>query len=512
MSILLSLTLVLGLMPETHLTAYAQTLTAGRITADAIDEGDRLIIVCNYRKDGKYKAISQNVSGRYIYPVDIPEVKDESTSYGVLPDTLTDIPENVAVFKVTFDKTGGMYLECSQGYLSLITDGGQIGIGYVTDQASSSVWAIEDEQYLKSSDYYAEYYAKYSDFTVYNTKYNSYNYQFRFFRVDSEEGETEEFRLPVFETSDLHGCLADTSSTPYQYRMAYIADKVNDVRNNDLSRAVLLDGGDVFQGEMISNRENGRSMSAVYELMKYDAITIGNHDFDWDIRTVIDDNDNTMVDYIIDDHPRSNTVPVVAANVLENGQQISLADPYLILNKTAVSTDGTSLSVKIAVIGFAEDYTQSIMTDKFSGMGYSILDMTESYKLVNKIAADLEAEGKCDATILLAHGEADVIAEALGEDTAIDLVLGGHTHTNILGRTSWGLAYIEPRNSGQSYCYTDLIFHKDGQDKATFAGTGALQTVSTVGLASLEQNEVSGQTELDPAVVEITDYYLNRLN
>lgn len=454
-----------------------------------------------------------NTNGNYIYPSDIPEVIDENTSYGKLPDTLSEIPGNIAIFKVSFaDGSGGMYLSCSQGYISVVTDSGRTGIGYVLEKDSSSIWTIEDGQYMKSSGYYAEYYSTYSDFTVYQKKYNSDNYQFQFYRVNCEqEGETEAYRLPVFETSDVHGCLAYTTDTPYQYRMAYIADKVNDIRNNDPARAVLLDGGDIFQGEMISNREGGRSMSAAYDLMRYDAVTIGNHEFDWGIDTVFDDTDNTMLNYIIDGQKKPNTIPVIAANILENGQQISLAAPYLILNKTAFSTNGKTVPVRIAVIGFAEDYTQSIMTDKFTVLGYSILDMTESYKLVNGIAAELEGKGECDATILLAHGEADNIAEALGKDTAIDLVLGGHTHINILGRTTWGLPYMEPRNAAQSYCYTNLIFKTDDEGKVVFYGTDALQAVSTTERASKEQNEASGQTELDPAVANVTDYYLERV-
>ncbi len=480
---------------------------AVRIQAEEIKEGDNLIIVCNYRKDGNYKAFSLNTSGNYIYPSDIP-------SSGTLPDTLSELPANIAVFKASFDdQSGGMYLACSQGYLSVVASGGQAGIGYAQEKESGGIWTIEDGQYLKSSGYYAEYYSTYSDFTVYQTKNDKYIYcyQFRFYRVNSDrEEETEAYRLPVFETSDVHGCLAYTTDTPYQYRMAYIADKVNDSRNNDPARAVLLDGGDIFQGELISRREGGRSLSAAYDLMRYDAVAIGNHEFDWGIETVFDDTDNTMLDYIIDGQEKPNTVPVLASNILKDGRQISLADPYLILNKTALNASGESVDVKIAVIGFAEDYTQSIMTDKFTALGYSVLDMTESYNRVNRIAAELEREGKCHATLLLAHGEANVIAEALGEDTAIDLVLGGHTHKNILGRTTWGLPYMEPRNAAQYYCYTNLIFKTDEAGKVVFSGTDALQAVSAE-QSTKEQNEASGKTELDPAVEAVTDYFLERV-
>ena len=137
---------------------------AVKIKADEIKEGDNLIIVCNYKEDGNYKAFSLNTNGNYIYPSDIPEGRD----------TLSEIPKNIAVFKVSIDdRSGGMYLACSQGYLSVLTGSGQVGIGYVLEKESSSIWTIEDGQYMKSSGYYAEYYSTYSDFTVYQKRYNS---------------------------------------------------------------------------------------------------------------------------------------------------------------------------------------------------------------------------------------------------------------------------------------------------------------------------------------------------
>ena len=56
--------------------------------------------------------------------------------------------------------------------------------------------------------------------------------------------------IEVFETTDVHGYLVDTSSgneSTFQYRMAYIANAVNEARANAENDAVLLlDGGDIY--------------------------------------------------------------------------------------------------------------------------------------------------------------------------------------------------------------------------------------------------------------------------
>ena len=82
--------------------------------------------------------------------------------------------------------------------------------------------------------------------------------------------------IEVFETTDVHGYLVDTSSgneSTFQYRMAYIANAVNEARANAENDAVLLlDGGDIYQGTPVSNLTYGNALRAAYDAMGYDAV------------------------------------------------------------------------------------------------------------------------------------------------------------------------------------------------------------------------------------------------
>ena len=73
--------------------------------------------------------------------------------------------------------------------------------------------------------------------------------------------------IEVFETTDVHGYLVDTSSgneSTFQYRMAYIANAVNEARANAENDAVLLlDGGDIYQGTPGSNLTYGNALRAI---------------------------------------------------------------------------------------------------------------------------------------------------------------------------------------------------------------------------------------------------------
>ena len=109
----------------------------------------------------------------------------------------------------------------------------------------------------------------------------------------------DEYILPVFMSSDVHGYIAEKNGSNYQYLLSYISDKVKDVRgygeDYDKDRALLLDGGDIYQGNTMSNLLNGNSLAAAFKLMDYDAVTIGNHEFDWGIENTVD-SDSTMMD------------------------------------------------------------------------------------------------------------------------------------------------------------------------------------------------------------------------
>ena len=174
-------------------------------------------------------------------------------------------------------------------------------------------------------------------------------------------------------------------------------------------RAVLLDGGDIYQGNTMSNLLEGDSLSAAYMIMGYDAVTIGNHEFDWMIGNTVD-------------------------------------------------ADGREMPVKIAVIGFAGSYGSSIKYDHFTGLGYSI---RPDYDGVNALAVSLEESGQCDATILLAHEDAYIIAGGIGEGSAVDLILGGHMHKSQKGRTADGLWYLEPACYGNAFIYAELAFEEN---------------------------------------------------
>jgi len=427
---------------------------------------------------------------------------------------LTAAGEGAALFEKIDAGSGAFYLKCESGYLTASED--TKSLFYAPQPLTGSRWTMENGESLANADVryikqgqpltvYIEYYPNGRYFTPYamTDPANLSRRILDFYKAgNSKPGEAllpEEhlYSLPVFETSDLHGALSDTPGGKTRYLLAYISDKVKDVRGYEPDTrkdlAILLDGGDIYQGTTVSGVTNGHALSAAMDLMGYDAVTVGNHEFDWGLDMTIDP-DGTMPDYSLRQFAGENKTPVVISNLYLEGKKLSGAQDYVILEKTARDAEGNELPVRVGVIGMADAYGDHILYAKFTGAGYSI---SVDYEAVNALAAELKAGGQCDAVILLLHGKAAEAAYLLGDHPAIDLVLGGHTHDYENFTSANGLKYMAPSANAGSFAYCEMAFAaENGQPVFREIRGGRIVPAKK---ASYENSE------LDPEMVMLTD-------
>lgn len=313
-----------------------------------------------------------------------------------------------------------------------------------------------------------------------------------------------EYSLPIIETTDMHGHMVETDNSGVHYRLAYIADKVEDYRQAGKDRLLLIDGGDLYQGASVSNLMSGWPMYVSMHRMGYDAAALGNHEFDWGFENMVDP-DATLPDYEWEGSSIVNDVPVVCANLYQNGSRVPATMDYVIVEKSATDAHGNVVPVRIGIVGFAVEYSGSIITTQFIGKGYSI---KEDYAAVNGIARELEASGQCDATILLVHGMADEVAGNLGKDSPFDLVAGGHSHQTKSGRTAWGLAYIQGGRYCEHYAFADLWFTVDDSGKVTFRSADKLSGWIVNSSRDLHSFPGQNASDLSEDILAVSDYAL----
>lgn len=280
---------------------------------------------------------------------------------------------------------------------------------------------------------------------------------------DPDKPQSGMYTLRVTETTDMHGYIVVTENDVPHYRLAYISKKAA-ASQPQPERRLLLDGGDLYQGASISNLLGGRPIYTAVDMMGYDAVALGNHEFDWGWETMVDP-DATMLDYTWNGKQYQNNVPVVCANIYQYGSRIASTKDYVIVEKDAFDGGRSTVKVKIGIIGFAIDYAGSIMTSKFTGKCYSI---NEDYSIADDIASNLESTGQCDATILLVHGSAPAAAARLSQNSAIDLVLGGHSHRYENGRADNGIPYLQGGCNAQRYAAADMLFKVDQDGMLSF--------------------------------------------
>ena len=175
------------------------------------------------------------------------------------------------------------------------------------------------------------------------------------------------------------------------------------IRTEGRRNVLMLHAGDFNQGTSYFSVLGGELEVDLVNALKYDCITLGNHEFD----NGIDDMTARV---------RRIKCPVVVANY--DFSQVGLGryvKPYAILHKAGM---------KIGVIGLMPDIS-SLVTSEVSRK-LQAFDRTE---VVNKWASYLKEEKKCDLVILLTHiGYGD--DKQLSEQTrGVDVIVGGHSHT-----------------------------------------------------------------------------------
>jgi len=217
-------------------------------------------------------------------------------------------------------------------------------------------------------------------------------------------------KLTILHTNDVHSHMVPFKSgrNAGLGGAARRASLVKQIRAKE-SNVLLLDAGDMFQGTPYFNFYGGEIEFKAMSAMKYDAATIGNHDFDGGI------------DGLSAQMKHAN-FPLLSANYnFEDTVLAGRTKPYQIFKKGAL---------KVGVIGLGIE---------LSGLVPKTLTKETRYEdplaAANKYANILRHDEKCDLVICLSHlgykYDRDIVSDrVLAEQSSdIDIILGGHTHT-----------------------------------------------------------------------------------
>ena len=220
---------------------------------------------------------------------------------------------------------------------------------------------------------------------------------------------SETYTLDIYATNDIHGQIEENNN---RMDIATIGTFLKERSNED--NTLLLDQGDSWQGSIYSNYNRGALVNDVMCEARYDARTVGNHDFDWGVEPLVNNTSRSYNDY---------TIPVLAANVYDYdfiNKKVGTTQLEEIGQKTVTYTLENGLKVGIVgVIGSPQ--ITSISSNYVMDVAF-----IDHIKVIKEEATKLREDG-CDFVIASIHaGQEEVMNQDI--EQYVDLVLCGHSH------------------------------------------------------------------------------------
>jgi len=251
----------------------------------------------------------------------------------------------------------------------------------------------------------------------------------------------EDLRLDIMFSNDIHGGIDRSQATfmnpdfpPQLGGGASAATLIKHVRamGGPKRASLLLDAGDFFQGRPVGTVTKGKAVIDYMNAIGYDAMTIGNHEYDIADTELI----KTLADA---------EFPILSCNIIERrtGKLVPYTLPYIILER---------MGVRIGIIGFTTTDTEKMSFPE----NIKNVDFVDEKESVSKYVDIVRNQENVDIVIVLGHAglpydvESTYLSrydakgnplqseryaawgwdaqEIAREVPGIDLIVGGHIH------------------------------------------------------------------------------------
>ncbi len=294
-----------------------------------------------------------------------------------------------------------------------------------------------------------------------------------------------DYKLTILHTNDFHarfepiskydsGCGAEDNAEGKCFGgSARLVTAVQEARDR-AGNSILVDGGDQFQGTLFYTYYKGKAAAEFMNLMKYDAMTVGNHEFDDGpevLRGFVD-----MVDF-----------PILMSNADIKDEEL-LTDK--ILKSTVIEVGGE----KIGLIGLTPQDT-----DELASPGPNVT-FSDPAPAVQGEVDKLTGEG-VNKIVVLSHSGYGVDQRVAQETTGVDVIVGGHSNTYLSNESDRAAGPYPTVVNGvqivQAYAYGKFL----GELNVTFDDDG--NVVEAVGEPLIMDNTVAEDSAAVARIAEL---------
>jgi len=217
--------------------------------------------------------------------------------------------------------------------------------------------------------------------------------------------------LVIYHTNDVHGYAFEARDSDGKLtNIGY--DRLKAVIDADPSpRKLLLDAGDVLHGQSFATARRGELLAIVLSMMGYDALAVGNHDFDYGQERLYELVDKYRLNFL-------------SANVVRKSGAYILP-PYLVRSWS---------DLKVGIFGLSTPETKT-STNPRNIEGLEIEDPLETSR---KMVSHLKSEG-VDLIIAVMHMGSEAYCDpsslAIAKEVpGIDVIIDGHSHSALTTR------------------------------------------------------------------------------
>ena len=302
---------------------------------------------------------------------------------------------------------------------------------------------------------------------------------------------TAEKDLVLVHTNDVHGRIVEEKGrdkTTSVVGDAKLATVIENERAKKDQTTVVVDAGDAFQGLPISNSTKGEARAEILNKMNYDAMAVGNHEFDFGL----------------DEAKKYKQIlkfPLLSSNTYVNGARLFEAS-------TIIDKDKSVKGDEFVVIGVTTPETAT-KTHPKNVQGVTFKDpIPEVLNVVKEIQAKAKATGDDYKTyVILAHLGVDTttpnewrgstLADELSKSPLLKgkrvVVIDGHSHT------------VESKTYGDNVTYNQTGSYLNNIGKVTLKPNSLLGTPSLI--KASETTNVTPNAEVKKLVDQLKAKY-----
>lgn len=305
--------------------------------------------------------------------------------------------------------------------------------------------------------------------------------------------------LTFVSINDIHGYVEQSSGVSGLSNTAAAIDKMSayystSKKNGDVRDDIVLFGnGDMFQGSAISNMSYGKSVIEAMNAMRFDGMSLGNHEFDWGL-------DKITAYFDGDESNGEANFPLVVANVYQKSASEYIADlreDDNVVNGVIVEKEG----IKVGLIGVIGPCENSVLAERVNDYTFSqdyIVDR------VKTIATELKSDGAEIISLNIHYGDTYNTAFANltdGGEYLIDVLFNGHTHSKYKDAVERAdgsfLPVVQAGANNQAFGYVKISYDQTTDEKS----------VLTYGYKLISKND----TDYDVEVEKVLKDYRNSL-